>query len=142
MDAMSPLSVFHRTAILSDPRDKDLHEIRARRLLQLFLQRRPAHPSVPGRAEMDIRLPAQLRRPLQVPGPVRFLPPGRQAAPVDLLPMARLLQRPIRRLLPRLAGLVQPASPCSAASRSCQRVTPHPRRPRSGRGAAVSAGRL
>ena len=30
MDAMSPLSVFHRTAILSDPRDKDLHEIRAR----------------------------------------------------------------------------------------------------------------
>ena len=30
MDAMSPLSVFHRTAILSDPMDKDLHEIRAR----------------------------------------------------------------------------------------------------------------
>ena len=36
---------------------------------------------MPGRAEVDIRLPAQLRRPLQ---------------------------RPIRRLLPLLAGLVQP----------------------------------
>ena len=111
---MSPLSVFHRTAILSDPRDKDLHEIRARRLLQLFLQRRPAHPSVP----------------------------GRQAAPVDLLPMARLLQRPIRRLLPRLAGLVQPASPRSAASTSGQRVTPHRRRPRSVGRSDASSGHL
>ena len=57
---------------------------------------------------MDVRLPAQLRRPLQVPGPVRFVSQIGQAAPVDPLGPARPLQRPVRRLLPRLAGLLQP----------------------------------
>ena len=57
---------------------------------------------------MDVRLPAQLRRPLQVSGPVRFVPQIGQAAPVDPLGPARPLQRPVRRLLPRLAGLLQP----------------------------------
>ena len=57
---------------------------------------------------MDVRLPAQLRRPLQVSGPVRFVPQIGQAAVVDALPPARPLERPVRRLLPRLACLVQP----------------------------------
>ena len=57
---------------------------------------------------MDVRLPAQLRRPLQVPGPVCFVSQIGQAAPVDPLGPARPLQRPVRRLLPRLAGLLQP----------------------------------
>ena len=57
---------------------------------------------------MDVRLPAQLRRPLQVSGPVRFVPQIGQAAPVNALPPARPLERPVRRLLPRLAGLLQP----------------------------------
>ena len=57
---------------------------------------------------MDVRLPAQLRRPLQVSGPVGFVPQIGQAAPVDPLGPARPLQRPVRRLLPRLAGLLQP----------------------------------
>ena len=57
---------------------------------------------------MDVRLPAQLRRPLQVSGPVGFVPQIGQAAVVDALPSARPLQRPVRRLLPRLAGLLQP----------------------------------
>ena len=57
---------------------------------------------------MDIRLPAQLRRPLQVSGLVSFVPQRRQVAAVDPLGPSRLLQRPIRRLLPRLAGLFQP----------------------------------
>ena len=57
---------------------------------------------------MDVRLPAQLRRPLQVSGPVRFVPQIGQAAPVDPLGPARPLQRPVRRLLPRLTGLLQP----------------------------------
>ena len=57
---------------------------------------------------MDVRLPAQLRRPLQVSGPVRFVPQIGQAAPVDPLGPARPLERPVRRLLPRLAGLLQP----------------------------------
>ena len=59
---------------------------------------------MPGRAEVDIRLPAQLHRPLQVPGPVRFLPPLRQAAPVDLLPMARPLKRQILRAQSRVSS--------------------------------------
>ena len=50
---------------------------------------------------MDVRLPAQLRRPLQVPGPVCFVSQIGQAAPVDPLGPARPLQRPVRRLLPR-----------------------------------------
>ena len=57
---------------------------------------------------MDIGLPAQLGRPNQVAGPVRLIPPLGQAAPVDLFLPARPLQRLVRRLLPRLAGLVQP----------------------------------
>ena len=57
---------------------------------------------------MDVRLPAQLRRPLQVSGPVRFVPQIGQAAPVDPLGPARPLERPVRRLLPRLTGLLQP----------------------------------
>ena len=57
---------------------------------------------------MDVRLPAQLRSPLQVSGPVRFVPQIGQAAPVDPLGPARPLQRPVRRLLPRLTGLLQP----------------------------------
>ena len=57
---------------------------------------------------MDVRLPAQLRRPLQVSGPVRFVSQIGQAAPVDPLGPARPLQRPVRRLLPRLTGLLQP----------------------------------
>ena len=57
---------------------------------------------------MDVRLPAQLRRPLQVPGPVCFVSQIGQAAPVDPLGPARPLQRPVRRLLPRLTGLLQP----------------------------------
>ena len=57
---------------------------------------------------MDIRLPAQLRCPLQVSSSIRLVPPLGQAAVVDALPPARPLERPVRRLLPRLACLVQP----------------------------------
>ena len=57
---------------------------------------------------MDVRLPAEVRRPLQVPGPVCFVSQIGQAAPVDPLGPARPLKRPVRRLLPRLAGLLQP----------------------------------
>ena len=57
---------------------------------------------------MDVRLPAELRRPLQVSRPVRFVSQIGQAAPVDPLGPARPLERPVRRLLPRLAGLLQP----------------------------------
>ena len=57
---------------------------------------------------MDVRLPAQLCRPLQVSDPVRFVPQIGQAVAVDPLGTARPLQRPVRRLLPRLAGLLQP----------------------------------
>ena len=59
---------------------------------------------------MNIRLPAQLGRPLQVSRPIRFLPPLGQAAVIDPLPTSRPLQRPVRFSLPRLAGLVQPVS--------------------------------
>ena len=41
---------------------------------------------------MDVRLPAQLRRPLQVPVPVCFVSQIGQAAPVDPLGPARPLQ--------------------------------------------------
>ena len=57
---------------------------------------------------MDVRLPAQLGRPLEVALPVGSVAPIGEAAAVDPLGPARLLQRPIRRLLPRLAGPVQP----------------------------------
>ena len=57
---------------------------------------------------MDVWLPAQLRRPLQVSGSIRLVPPLGQAAVVDALPSARPLERPVRRLLPRLACLLQP----------------------------------
>ena len=63
---------------------------------------------MPGRAQVDIRLPAQLGRPVQVAVPLRGVAPIGQAAVVDARLTARLLQRPIRRLLPRLAGRVQP----------------------------------
>ena len=63
---------------------------------------------MPGRAQVDIRLPAQLSRPLEVALPVDDLTPIGQAAAVDPLGPARLRQRPIRRLLPCLAGRVQP----------------------------------
>ena len=56
---------------------------------------------------MDVRLPAQLRRPLEVALPVGRVAPIGEAAAVDPLGQARLRQRPIRRLLPRLAGRVQ-----------------------------------
>ena len=57
---------------------------------------------------MDVRLPAQLSRPLKVALPVGRVAPIGQAAAIDAFLTARLLQRPIRRLLPRLAGRVQP----------------------------------
>ena len=57
---------------------------------------------------MDVRLPAQLRRPVQVAGPLRGVSPIGQAAVIDARLAARLRQHPIRRLLPRLAGLLQP----------------------------------
>ena len=57
---------------------------------------------------MDVRLPAEARRTFQVPGPVRFVSQIGQATPVDPLGPARPLERPVRRLLPRLAGLLQP----------------------------------
>ena len=47
---------------------------------------------------MDIRLPAQLRRPLQVSASIRLVPPLGQAAVVDALPPARPLERPVRLL--------------------------------------------
>ncbi len=57
---------------------------------------------------MDVRLPAQLSRPLEVALPVGRVAPIGQAAAVDPFLTAHLRQRPIRRLLPRLAGRIQP----------------------------------
>ena len=82
-------------------------ELDAPRLLHRLRRPAPDRP-VPLRAKMDVRLPAEVRRPLQVSGPVRFVPQIGQAAPVDPLGPARPLKRPVRRLLPRLAGLLQP----------------------------------
>ena len=59
-------------------------------------------------AAVDVRLPAQLGRPLEVALAVGRVAPIGQAAAVDPFGPARLRQRPIRRLLPRLAGRVQP----------------------------------
>ena len=55
-----------------------------------------------------MRLPAQLGRPVQLAVPRRGVASIGQAAVIDARLTARLLQRPIRRLLPRLAGRVQP----------------------------------
>ena len=57
---------------------------------------------------MDVRLPAQLGRPVQVAVPRRGVAPIGQTAVVDARLTAGLRQRPIRRLLPRLAGRGQP----------------------------------
>ena len=59
---------------------------------------------------MDVGLPAQRGRPLEVALPVGGIAPIGQAAAVDPFLTAGLRQRPIRRLLPRLAGRVQPVS--------------------------------
>ena len=63
---------------------------------------------MPRRTEVDVRLPAQLGRPVQVAVPCRGVTPIGQTAVVDARLPAGLLQRPIRRLLPRLAGRGQP----------------------------------
>ena len=62
------------------------------------------------RAEVDIGLAAQLRRLLQVPGPLRHVPPLGQAAVIDPLPVTGPLQRPIRLPLPTPCGC-PPATP-------------------------------
>ena len=72
-------------------------------------RRRPATVlQILPRAAVDVRLPAQLSRPLQVALAVGRVAPIGQAAAVDPFGPARLLQRPVRRLLPRLAGRIQP----------------------------------
>ena len=55
-----------------------------------------------------MRLPAQLGCPVQVAVPRRGVAPIGQAAVIDARLTARLLERPIRRLLPRLARRGQP----------------------------------
>ena len=55
-----------------------------------------------------MRLPAQLGRLVQVAVPRRGVAPIGQATVIDARLPARLLQRPIRRLLPRLARRGQP----------------------------------
>ena len=82
---------------------------------------------------MDIGLAAQLRRLLQVPGPLRHVPPLGQAAVIDPLPVTGPLQRPIRLPLPRLAGVLQPrlghrhpGFSCSALLRGRRVVPPEP----------------
>ena len=72
-------------------------------------RRRPATVlQILPRAAVDVRLPAQLSRPLKVALAVGRVAPIGQAAAIDAFVTARLLQRPIRRLLPRLAGRIQP----------------------------------
>ena len=63
---------------------------------------------MPGRAQVDVGLPAQRGRPLEVALPVGRVAPIGQAAAVDPFLTACLRQRQIRRLLPRLTGRVQP----------------------------------
>ena len=70
--------------------------------------RRPASRPIPLRAEVDVGLPAQRGRPLEVAVPLRRVAPIGQAAVVDAYLTTRLRQRPIGCLLPRLAGRVQP----------------------------------
>ena len=57
---------------------------------------------------MDGRLPAQLRRPLQVAAPLRFGALRGQAPVVDPDLLPRPLQRPVGFLLPDLPGLLYP----------------------------------
>ena len=57
---------------------------------------------------MDVGLPAQRGRLLEVALPVGRVAPIGQAAAVNPFLTACLRQRPIRRLLPRLAGRIQP----------------------------------
>ena len=57
---------------------------------------------------MDVGLTAQGGRPLEVALPVGRVAPIGQAAAVDPFLTACLRQRSIRRLLPRLAGRIQP----------------------------------
>ena len=63
---------------------------------------------MPGRAQVNIRLPAQLGRSVQVAVPRRGVSPIGQAAVVNARLTAGLLERPIGCLLPRLAGRGQP----------------------------------
>ena len=63
---------------------------------------------MPGRAQVDIRLPAQLGRSVQVAVPLGGVTPIGQTAVVDARLTAGLLERQIGRLLPRLAGRGQP----------------------------------
>ena len=79
----------------------------ARRLGDRCRRPAPVLP-IPLRAEVDVRLPAQFGRPLDVALAVGRVAPIGEAAAVDPLGPARLLQRPIRRLFPRLTGRVQP----------------------------------
>ena len=71
-------------------------------------RRRPASLPIPLRAEVNVGLPAQRGRPLEVALPVGRVAPIGQTAAVDPFLTACLRQRQIRRLLPRLAGRVQP----------------------------------
>ncbi len=57
---------------------------------------------------MDVRLPVQLGRPLKVALPMGRVAPFGQAAAIDAFFTASLFGRQIRRLLPRLAGLLEP----------------------------------
>ena len=63
---------------------------------------------MPGRAQVNIRLPAQLGRSVQVAVPRRGVSPIGQAAVVNARLTAGLPERPIGCLLPRLAGRGQP----------------------------------
>ena len=58
------------------------------------------------RVEVHVGLSAQLGRQLQVAVPLGGVAPVGQAAAVDAFVTASLFERPIRRLLPRLAGLL------------------------------------
>ena len=73
---------------------------------------------------MDIRLPAQLGRPLQVAGSLRLVPPLGQAVVVDPAPRSARSSAPFAVRFPRLADLLQPllghrhtGFPCSALLR-------------------------
>ena len=82
--------------------------LHAPRLPTLFPRRGPVARAVPGRTQVNIRLSAQLGRSVQVAVPLGGVTPIGQTAVVDARLTAGLLQRPIRRLLPRLAGLLEP----------------------------------
>ena len=80
----------------------------APRFPTLFLRRGPAARAMPGRAQVNIRLPAQLGRSVKVAVPRRGVSPISQAAVVNARLTAGLLERTIGCLLPRLAGRGQP----------------------------------